>query len=171
MGRSAATVAGPTQTVLHVSRLGLQDQATPVGADQHLTFRAWAAEHGGGGRGLPSSPLPVGHDQHVVDGLEWAGVPPQARPEEDGAFGQQIRTQEPLGNAAALHVEDFGGISRVDQAGVIPGRAAQAGAARSEPIGHGQIGFVTQAVATIRPPGGRGPHCGSRAGFNTLLES
>ena len=39
------------------------------------------------------------------------------------------------------------------------------------PYGISQIGFVTQAIAAILPPGGRGPHCGSRSGFSTLLES
>jgi hypothetical protein len=32
-----------------------------------------------------------------------------------------------------------------------------------------QAGVAPQAA--ILPPGGRGPHCGSRSGFSTLLES
>ena len=44
-------------------------------------------------------------------------------------------------------------------------------AARSEPLGIGQIGFVAQPVAAILPPSGWGPHRGSSEGFDNPSES
>src|SRR5919107_5341943 len=108
----------------------------------------------------------------MIDGLKQAAVAPQAEPAENGALGRQGGGQQPPGNAAAQHVED-----RIQD---LPGGPATWAASDTglgqerrdqRPFGVTQIGFVSQAVAAILPPGGRGPHCGSRSGFSTLLES
>jgi hypothetical protein len=140
-------------------------------ADMTAACRHTCFSSGCGGC-LPPDPLAIGHDQQVVDGLKQAGVPPQAEPAKDRALGRQVGRQEAPGNAAAQDIED-----RVeDLAGGPAARTSSSvglGQERREqrPFGVGQIGFVTQAVAAILPPSGRGPHRASRSGFSTLLES
>ena len=129
-----------------------------------------AAEHGGCGGRLPSDPLPVGHDQQVVDGLKQVGIAPEAEPAEDGALGRQIGGQQPPSNAAAQHIEDRVRISSR------PAPGSSAGARRGQerpdqrPFGIGQIDLVAQAVAAIRQRSGGGLRRGFKSGFGTLLE-
>lgn len=135
-------------------------------------LHALAVAHGGGVRGLPPDPLPVDHDQQMVDGLEQTRVPPQVEPAKDRALGRQIRRQQPPGDTTAQRVRNC--------AQDLPGGpAAQAtsglrlGPERLDqrPFGIGQIGFVAQAVAAILPPSGRDLHCASKLGFSTLPKS
>src|SRR5919199_725483 len=39
------------------------------------------------------------------------------------------------------------------------------------PFGIGQVGFIAQVIAAMLPPGGWGPHRGSKAGFDNPSES
>ncbi len=123
--RQAQDHASPIP-VRHVRWLEFQDQTAPVGVNLHLALTAFdllagiiaslsaalrshyalAAEHSGGGRGFPADPLPVSHDEPMVNGFKQTGVPPQAEPAEDGALGRQIRRQQPPGNATAQGIED-----------------------------------------------------------------
>ena len=84
--------------ILNVGGLGLQDESAPVRvhhdlplAPFHLLARviaprspalggldALAVDHGCAGRRLAPDPLPVGHDEQVVHGLEQTRVAPQS---------------------------------------------------------------------------------------------
>jgi hypothetical protein len=87
----------------------------------------------------------------------------------------RIRTKSPQTNSIAerFHKTVLDEFYRVTFRKKIYGSVAELGQERRDhrPFGVSQIGFVTQAVAAILPPGGRGPQCGSRSGFSTLLES
>src|ERR687886_2821560 len=85
---------------------------------------------------------------------------------------RQVVREQPPRHPAAQHVKD-----RVEDLAKRPGPRSptlfRLGHERLDqrPFGIGQIGFVAQVIAAMLPPGGRGPHRGSKAGFDNPLES
>src|SRR5215204_1154198 len=178
--------------VLDVGWLGLQDEATPGGVDHDLPLAplhllagvvasraaalggldALAVEHRGRGRRLAADPLAISHDEQVVDRLEQALVTPSAEPAEDRAPRRQVARQKPPRDAAAQEIKD-----RIKDLPQRPFPRPPSGTRLwhqgldQSPLGVGQISFVTQPFAAMLPPSGRGPHRGSREGFDNPSES
>src|ERR671933_2403416 len=131
-----------------------------------------AVEHGGTRRGLTPDPLAIGHDGGVIDGLEQARIAPVREPAVHSGPRRQILGKEPPSHATPQHVED-----RVQDFAKRPGPWSPTllrlwhERLDQSPLGISQVGFVAQVLAAMLPPGGWGPHRGSKRDFDPLPES
>jgi hypothetical protein len=175
-------------SVLNVGWLGFEDQATAIRvhhdlplAPLHLLARIVAArptalgrlhglavEHGGARRRFAPDPLPIRHDQEMIERFEQAAVAPRAEPPKHRRSRRQIVGKEPPSDPASQHIED--GVQDLAQGPLArPPSDAWLWHVRLDqrPFGIGQISFVTQPFAAMLPPSGRGPHRASSKASTT----
>src|ERR687898_3196712 len=159
--------------VLNVVGLRLQDEATSICIHHDLPLAAphllacivapWSAalggldrlaiDHSSTGRGFTSDPLPIRHNEQVVDALEQARVAPESEPAIHRRPRWEVLRDQTPRDPASEDVED--GVHDFPQ-------WPSAGATKrvwlwhqrldQGPLGICQICFVSQAIAAMLPP-------------------